>query len=73
MIKELGTYTINDKEAVFTATFIKKLYRTNPVGIFTFADGYQIQMTHDILSGETTYSEPVSPNVIYTNGYWDFE
>lgn len=73
MIKELGTYTINGKEAVFTASFIKKLYRTNPVGIFNFKDGSSIQITHDILSSKTTYSEEITPNVIYANGYWDFE
>ncbi len=73
MIKEHGKYTINGEEAVFTATFIKKLFKTFPVGIFTFKDGREIQITHDILSGETTYSESVTPNVIYANGYWDFE
>ncbi len=73
MIKELGKYTINGKEAVFTATFTKKLFQTLPVGIFSFQDGSQIQITHDILSGETTYSENITPNVIYANGYWDFE
>lgn len=70
MIKEFGKYTVNGREAVFNATFEKKIFQKLPVAIFTFNDGAFIKVTYNIIKGETTFSEPMTPEVKYSNGEW---
>lgn len=72
MIKELGTYTINGKPAVFNALVEKKSFKTYPVALFTFADGSRIKCTHDMMTGVTTYSGDMDPKVDYHGGLWSF-
>lgn len=73
MIKELGTYTINGQDAVFQASVVKKLFKTMPQATFSFSDGSSVSCTYDVLSGTYTYSGEISPEIVYSNGAWDFK